>query len=61
MMPDSAMGAGRWRSRWELVYPTADGTLQLTGSVRLHVHYYEGGTPLEHTRHTRAHTVSLVR
>jgi len=34
---------GRWRSRWEFVYPSTNGAVQLNGSVRLHVHYYENG------------------
>jgi len=34
---------GKWKSKWELSFPTAGGYGKLVGAMRVQVHYYEDG------------------
>jgi capping protein alpha len=34
---------GRWRSQWSLVFPESGGIGELTGVLKVQVHYYEDG------------------
>ncbi|XP_050411898.1 F-actin-capping protein subunit alpha [Patella vulgata] len=34
---------GRWRSQWSVTFPESGGSAELTGLVKVQVHYYEDG------------------
>jgi len=34
---------GKWKSRWEVTFPTAGGFAKIVGAMRVQVHYYEDG------------------
>ena len=34
---------GKWRSQWSLTFPESGGTVEITGILKVQVHYYEDG------------------